>query len=258
MKTYVYARVSTEKQTLAQQLNSIEGYLRIRGLEIDELVSDEGVSGGVSYKQRKLAQLVEEMREGDALVVSEISRLGRSMSDLNKLINDELKPRKLRLIVVSMGLDLDCSNIKAIDEMILFAFSFASQVEKEMIQERTRNGLESIKADIATNGYHIAKKSGRRITRLGGNGDTTKAVAQSAKNRVQRAKDNPVNIFFWKYVTQFEEREGRIGRFENDKFQRLADELNALGQKTMTGLPYTINRCKTLICKMRKRYVEVQ
>lgn len=86
------------------------------------------------------------------------------------------------------------------------------------------------------------------------NGDTTKAVAQSAKNRVQRAKDNPINIFFWKYVTQFEEREGRIGRFENDKFQRLADELNALGQKTMTGLPYTINRCKALIGKMRKRY----
>lgn len=90
------------------------------------------------------------------------------------------------------------------------------------------------------------------------NGDTTKAVAQSAINRVQRAKDNPVNIFFWKYVTQFEAREGRIGRFENDKFQRLADELNALGQKTMTGLPYTINRCKALIGKMRKRYVEVK
>lgn len=90
------------------------------------------------------------------------------------------------------------------------------------------------------------------------NGDTTKAVAQSALNRVQRAKDNPINIFFWKYVTQFEEREGRIGRFENDKFQRLADELNALGQKTVTGLPYTINRCKALISKMRKRYVEVK
>ena len=53
---------------------------------------------------------------GDALVVSEISRLGRSMSDLNKLVNDELKPKKLRLIVISMGLDLDCANLKAIDE----------------------------------------------------------------------------------------------------------------------------------------------
>lgn len=258
MKTYVYARVSTEKQTLAQQLNSIETYLQMRGLKIDELVSDEGVSGGVSYKQRKLAQLVEEMHEGDALVVSEISRLGRSMSDLNKLINDELKPRKLRLIVVSMGLDLDCSNIKAIDEMILFAFSFSAQVEKEMLQERTRNGLEAIKNNIAQNGYHIAKRSGRKITKLGGNTDTSKAVAQSAKNRVQRAKDHPVNIFFWQYVTQFEEREGRLTRVDNDKFQKLADELNRLGQRTMTGLPYSINRCKALIAKMRRRYVSTK
>lgn len=127
MKTYVYARVSTEQQRLDQQLNAISNYLQMRGLKIDELVSDEGVSGGVSYKQRKLNDLLREMQEGDALVVSEISRLGRSMSDLNKLVNDELKPKKLRLIVISMGLDLDCANLKAIDEMILFAFGFSAQ-----------------------------------------------------------------------------------------------------------------------------------
>ena len=86
------------------------------------------------------------------------------------------------------------------------------------------------------------------------NTDTSKAVAQSAKNRVQRAKDHPVNIFFWQYVTQFEEREGLLTRVDNDKFQKLADELNRLGQKTMTGLPYTINRCKALVYKMKKRY----
>lgn len=90
------------------------------------------------------------------------------------------------------------------------------------------------------------------------NTDTSKAVAQSAKNRVQRAKDHPVNIFFWQYVTQFEEREGRLTRVDNDKFQKLADELNRLGQRTMTGLPYSINRCKALIAKMRRRYVSTK
>lgn len=111
---------------------------------------------------------------------------------------------------------------------------------------------EALMRSITTKAALAAKRA--RGETWARNGDTTKAVAQSAINRVQRAKDNPVNIFFWKYVTQFEEREGRIGRFENDKFQRLADELNALGQKTVTGLPYTINRCKALIGKMRKRY----
>lgn len=252
MKTYVYARVSTEKQTLAQQLNSIEDYLRPRGLKIDELVSDEGVSGGVSYKHRKLAHLVAEMSEGDALVVSEISRLGRSMADLNMFVHNELKPRKLRLIVVSMGLDLDCSNIKAIDEMILFSFSFAAQIEKEVIQERTRNGLAPLKKQLKEKGYFISKKGNYR-TSLGG-GNTEKAIIQSAKNRVARAKANPTNVFFYNYVMQFEKRNGRLDSRDKEGYQRLADELNGLGQKTVTGLPYTKTRCQGLVIKMRKRF----
>ena len=129
------------------------------------------------------------------------------------------------------------------DKFTLTVFFALAEREALIISIRTKQALAAKKA------------RGETWVR---SGDTTRAVAQSAINRVQRAKDNPVNIFFWKYVTQFEEREGRIGRFENDKFQRLADELNALGQKTMTGLPYTINRCKALIGKMRKRYVEVK
>ena len=134
MKIYEYQRISTSAQEIAQQHNTVQEYVNAKGWTITESVSDEGVSGGVSYKNRNLYKLIQCMSEGDVLIVSEISRLGRSMSDLNKLVNDELKPRKLRLIIVKMGLDLDCSNLKAIDEMILFAFSFSAQLEKELIQ----------------------------------------------------------------------------------------------------------------------------
>ena len=57
--------------------------------------------------------------KGDILIVSEVSRIGRSMSDINKFVNDELKPRGVRLVIVQMGIDLDCSHLKAIDEMLL-------------------------------------------------------------------------------------------------------------------------------------------
>jgi hypothetical protein len=153
-----------------------------------------------------------------------------------------------------MGLDLDCSNFKAIDEMVLFAFSFAAQVEKEMIQERTRNGLESIKANIATHGYHITRKTKRKITHLGGNSDMTQARMQSAKNRRERALANPTNLFFKKYVSQFEERNGKLNPKDAKAYTQLANELNGLGQKTATGLPYTKNRCQALVIKMRKLY----
>lgn len=112
-------------------------------MTVDVIVSDEGVSGGVSYADRKLGkELLPMMAEGDALIVSEVSRLGRSMYDLSKLIHDELKPRKLRLIVVGMGIDLNCAKITPIDQLILSNFSFAAELEKHLIRERTLSALQ--------------------------------------------------------------------------------------------------------------------
>ena len=124
-KVIIYSRVSTEKQTLEQQERTVYEWLKSHGMNATHTISDEGVSGGVSYKDRNLGRrIIPLLERGDILIVSEISRLGRSMSDINKLVNDELKPRGIRLVVVQMGIDLDCSNIKALDEMILFSFSF--------------------------------------------------------------------------------------------------------------------------------------
>ena len=47
-KVFVYLRVSTDKQELTQQLNTINEYLASKQLQADEVVSDEGVSGGIS------------------------------------------------------------------------------------------------------------------------------------------------------------------------------------------------------------------
>lgn len=142
MKVIEYGRVSTDKQTLEQQNRTVKEWLSRNDLKADIVVTEEGISGGVTYKKRKLGTEVLPLLEtGDMLIVAEISRLGRSMGDINKLINDELKPRKIRLVIVQMNLDLNCGNMKAIDEMILYAFSFGAAVERELIQERTRSAL---------------------------------------------------------------------------------------------------------------------
>lgn len=142
-RVFLYSRVSTSAQTLAQQERTVYEWLHNHNMSVDEVVSDEGVSGGVSYAERKLGkELIPRMKEGDALIVSEISRLGRSMYDLSKLIHDELKPRKLRLIVVGMGIDLNCANITPIDQLILSNFSFAAELEKHLIRERTLSALQ--------------------------------------------------------------------------------------------------------------------
>lgn len=141
-KVFLYSRVSTSAQTLAQQERTVYEWLNNHNMTVDVIVSDEGVSGGVSYADRKLGkELLPMMVEGDVLIVSEVSRLGRSMYDLSKLIHDELKPRKLRLIVVGMGIDLNCAKITPIDQLILSNFSFAAELEKHLIRERTLSAL---------------------------------------------------------------------------------------------------------------------
>jgi len=196
---YAYIRFSTEKQDETQQLQALTEYAERQGMTIDAVERDEGVSGGVSYRDRNLNKLVRKLKKGDALIVSEISRLGRSMSDLNILVNEELKPRGVRLIVIKMGIDLDCSNLKAVDQMLLYAFSFAAQVEKEMIQQRTQSALDARKALIERDGGFISK-NGNFCTRLGNKKgcDMTAAVRVSNENR-RKAKDEwrSTGLFVW-------------------------------------------------------------
>lgn len=141
-KVYLYSRVSTSTQTLAQQERTAYEWLRAHNMQVDEVVSDEGISGGVSYADRNLGKiLLPKTREGDMIIVSEISRLGRSMFNLSELIHKELKPRKIRLVCVNMGIDLNCAKMTAIDELIISNFSFAAQLEKQLISERTLSAL---------------------------------------------------------------------------------------------------------------------
>lgn len=253
MKTYAYIRVSTEKQKFDQQLNAIQDYIKEKGIsKIDEIFEDEGVSGSIPYKKRKLYELIQIMKEGDLLIVSELSRLGRSMCDVNKLVHDELKVRKLRLVIVSMGIYLDCAKMKAVDELVLINFSFSAQVEKEMTQERTREALEAIKKEIAEKGFHISKK-GRRCTRLGGSGESIKKASTiSASNRREKARQKPENKAFLEFIQDWQAIHGKITA--NTDWQEITDELNKRGKVTSSGLPFNKNRAKSMYVSMQNIY----
>lgn len=164
--TYAYLRYSTSHQDELQQKFALDEYAAQHGLTIDELIKDEGVSGGVSYRDRNLYELVRKLAPGDVLITTEISRLGRAMSDISKLLNDELKPRKVRLVIIKMGIDVDCSNLKAQDDFLFSALSFAAQLEKEMIQQRTQSAIDARKEAIKKEGGFFSKTD-RWCTHLG-------------------------------------------------------------------------------------------
>ena len=224
-----YYRVSTQKQNVshlgleAQQRMCYDFVRSKNGIIVQEF---EDIESGKCRTRQGLWQAIEYCKNNNMpLVIGKLDRLARDVEFTFKVINT--------------GVEIHFTDMPMVNTMILGVFASVAQYERELISSRTKQALDAKKA------------RGETWVR---NTDTSKAVAQSAKNRVQRAKDHPVNIFFWQYVTQFEEREGLLTRVDNDKFQKLADELNRLGQKTMTGLPYTINRCKALVYKMKKRY----
>lgn len=259
MKVYEYSRISTEKQSLTQQRNKVSEYLKAKGWQLTMSVADEGVSGKVSYKQRKLAALLDIMEEGDCLICSETSRLGRSMYDINKLVNDDLKPRKLRLVIVSMGIDLDCSKMKAIDELILQCFSFAAQSERELLVERTQSALDAIKHEIATTGQHVSK-NGRIITKLGRQDDGAgtawdKALTNSIATRKKKAQDNESNIKFAKWLNVYEEKHGAIDRHTD--LEPMVYEVNALGYTTSTGMRFNKASLRQMIYRTKERKVQI-
>lgn len=182
-----YIRFSTEKQEETQQVQALKEWCEPRGITIDTIVKDEGVSGGVSYRDRNLYTLVRKLKAGDILVTSEVSRLGRSMHDLNNLVNDELAPRKVRLIVIKMGLDLDCANLKAMDQMILYSFGFAAEIEKELIQSRTQSAIDARKEAIKKEGGFFSK-SGNWCKKLGNKKGVDMSPAQQSSILVRHGK----------------------------------------------------------------------
>ncbi len=180
---YAYLRFSTTHQDEIQQMQAINEYATQKGITIDEFEKDEGVSGGVSFRNRNLNRLVKKFKSGDVLLVSEISRLGRSMADINILVNEELKKRGVRLIVIKMGLDLDCANLKAVDQMVLFALSFAAECEKELIKSRTQSALDARKEWLKKDGGFVSK-TGNFCDHLGRRkGDKNPSAVQAMNNK---------------------------------------------------------------------------
>lgn len=247
---YAYYRYSTEHQDEMQQAHAVQEYAEHHAMTVDEVVKDEGVSGGVSYRNRNLYSLVEKMREGDILLVSEISRLGRSMGDLNKLVNDELKPRKVRLVAIKSGIDINCHQMKAQDEITLSFFGFAAQLEKELIQARTQSAIDARKVQIKDNGGFWSK-TGRYCTHLGNKkGADTRhaAVAGAAANRDAAAQWRSTSPLFLvvKNMAQAGKRDMDILK-ETDELYKAAPKVYC----TRTGKPLS----QPLLSIWKRKYI---
>ena len=146
--TTAYLRVSTDKQTLENQRSEIMCFASQNGIIIERWV-EEVVSGKVKDSDRKLGSLLKRLRRGDTLVVSELSRLSRTLLEIMSIMRSLLE-RGVTLYSVKENFCL-ADNINS--KVILFAFGLAAEIERDLISTRTKEALASRKEQGKTLGH---------------------------------------------------------------------------------------------------------
>lgn len=148
---WAYIRVSTGNQTVENQKLEIKSYAKMHRLTKVKYIS-ETVSGTKNYEKRKLGLLLSEIKTGDVLIVTELSRLGRSISMIFEILNELLK-RNVKVYAIKENYELG-DNIQS--QVLAFAFGLSAQIERDLISERTKMGLER------------ARKEGKQIGSIKG------------------------------------------------------------------------------------------
>ena len=143
MRTVAYLRVSTNNQDLDQQRLAILDYAHRNHLTIDEFVKVE-VSSRRNLRQRGISQLLEQLSPKDILLVSELSRLGRSVSQIIRLV-DRMIEQQIRFVAVKEGIDLEgAQDIQT--KVTVTMFGLFAEIERDLISERTKEGVAAARA----------------------------------------------------------------------------------------------------------------
>lgn len=151
---YAYIRVSTDKQTVENQRLAIQQFAIRKEMIIDRWIS-ETVSGTTDYKNRKLGSLLNKMKKGDTLILSEISRLGRNLMGIMSILNMCMK-KETMVLTVKEGYEMG-NNINS--QILAFAFSLSAQIERDLISQRTKEGLARLKAEGVKLGRQFGSKN---------------------------------------------------------------------------------------------------
>ena len=128
-----YARVSTKDQNLDRQIDALQQ----AGCE---KIFSEQISG--AKKERpELNMLLSQIRDGDQLVINKLSRLGRSLKDLIKIVSD-LEDRGVTFISLKDAIDTSSAS----GRLVFHIFASLAEFERDLISERTKAGLASAKS----------------------------------------------------------------------------------------------------------------
>jgi len=145
-KIYAYLRVSSLKQTTDNQKLAIVDYTQKNNLSVDKWISVD-MSTSKSVSERKLTEMIEMVKDGDTVIITEITRIGRSVKEnISTLESLFYKGVEVRLIKEQMTINKHNQDSISNDVMIT-VFSLCGQIGKKLLSQRTKEGLARAKAE---------------------------------------------------------------------------------------------------------------
>jgi DNA invertase Pin-like site-specific DNA recombinase len=143
MTTYGYIRISTDKQETDNQKHRINEYAAKEGIKVNSWIT-ETISS--RKDDREIYQLIDSLKPGDLIIVTELSRLGRSsVTEIFKILGT-IQDKKGGLYVIQDGIEIESGKMSVQAETMVFALGIASRLERDLISERTKAGLAARKA----------------------------------------------------------------------------------------------------------------
>ena len=191
MKTTAYLRISTVDQDIEKNKSDILKLANEKRLGYVEFI-EEQISGKVSWRNRKIFAIINEAKKDDVIIVSELSRLGRSMLEIMEILSIATQ-KQLKIYSVKGDWHLDGSIQSKVMAMV---FSMASEIERDLISSRTKEALRFKKE----NGIKLGRPQGPgkskldkfkpEIEALLSNGSTQKFIAN-------RYNTTEANLYNW-------------------------------------------------------------
>ncbi|MBF0466751.1 MAG: recombinase family protein [Nitrospirae bacterium] len=197
-KTIGYVRVSTDEQDYRNQKYEILNYCDKEHTTVDTWIELE-VSTRRSLKERAIEELLSSLRAGDRLIVTELSRLGRSTSEVIQLVK-KLAALKVEFISVKQGLKINSSNDNDMASKIMVTiFSLLAELERDLLSQRTKTALQRAKAD----GKKLGRPRGPGKSRLDGKEGEIRGLLNKRVTKANIAKILDVS---WGTVDNFIKR----------------------------------------------------
>ncbi len=138
-----YFRVSTDKQDLESQMVTVEAWAKSRGVVVDERIQEPEPVSGREDARPEFQRLWERVKRGEVgtVVVAELSRLSRRMRTLVNFLYDCFE-NDVQVVSVREGWLEEAFANEIVRPIIVAVFATLYELERKMISERTKAGLE--------------------------------------------------------------------------------------------------------------------